>query len=122
MNTVQYRKPRPVATQRDYTKRKPLANVIKGEDGLYIEMAIPGVAKESIEITLENNELTISAEEEVVDRKMNRKEYDYSQFSRTFILPEEIDGDHIEASLENGILKVSLPLKPEEKPKLIQIK
>ena len=61
--------------------------------------------------------LTISSEKEETkeekDKKFTRKEYNYSSFSRSFSLPEEINKEKIEAYYEDGVLKITLPRKEE---------
>ena len=63
--------------------------------------------------------LTISSEKEESkeekDKKFTRKEYNYSSFSRSFSLPEEVNKEKIEASYEDGVLKITLPRKEEAK-------
>jgi HSP20 family protein len=61
--------------------------------------------------------LTISCEKEEKkeEKKFNRKEYNYSSFSRSFTIPEEVYMDKIEAKYEDGLLKLMLPKKEEVK-------
>lgn len=99
------------------------------ENEIVLEMSIPGLSKEEIEIVYENESLcvkSIKAEKEVKekDRKYIVRELKHSSFIRSWLLPTaELDIDkEFESSLENGILTIRVPLKEEEKPKTIQVK
>ena len=108
-----------------FAKTKPAANVIQDEDGYHLELAIPGLSKENIELNVEKDVLTISAKkaekkeetttETEVKKKYTRREFDYSDFKRVFHLNETIDTKRIAANFENGVLSVNLPIKAEVK-------
>jgi HSP20 family protein len=87
---------------------------IEENDGQYdISVAAPGMKKDDFKIDLDDDILTISAEKEETkeekDKKYNRREYNYSSFSRSFTLPGEVKRDKIEASYNEGVLKLVLP-------------
>lgn len=90
-------------------------------DSFLLEADLPGFAKEDIHLDISGDTLTIHAERhseyEDKDKKGNyvRCERSYGQYSRTFDV-SMIDQDKIAAKLENGVLKLTLPKKPEEKP------
>lgn len=104
--------------KRNLISNTPLANIFETETAHIIELAVPGVKKEDVTIDLHENKLTIAlAKTEETVEKTNlkeRKEFNYSKFSRAFNLPKNIDFDKIEASNENGILTVTIPKKEEE--------
>ncbi len=106
----------------------PAVNTREGEFAYYIEVDLPGISKEDIEITTEDNVLTISGErklqEEVKEEDYYKVESTYGKFSRSFTLPEKVDISAIQAESKNGVLEVVIPkLKEEEnKPKKIEIK
>jgi len=107
----------------------PSVNVTEGTGAYKITMAAPGLKKDDFKINVEGNLITISAEKteqkEEWEEKYTRKEYNYTSFSRTFTLPENIKTDKIEAHYENGELTLALPKITEEKVttnKKIQIK
>jgi len=106
----------------------PSVNTREGEFAYYIEVDLPGISKEQIEITTEDNVLTISGErklkEEIQEEDYYKVESTYGKFSRSFTLPEKIDVSAIQAESKNGVLEVVIPkLKEEEtKPKKIEIK
>ena len=107
----------------------PAINIVDTEKGFRIEVGAPGIAKEDFKVDVnKDNVLTISAEkkmekEDKTERYL-RKEFGYSQFKQTLLLPDEIDKDAITASYENGVLAVSVPKKEkveEAKNKAIDI-
>ena len=97
----------------------PAVNITEGKNEYQVSLAIPGMKKENFKIDLDGNLLTISSEKEEnkeeTDKRFTRKEYNYSSFSRSFNLPDEVDKEKIEAAYADGILKVSLPRKTQAK-------
>lgn len=100
----------------------PAVNITENKDDFKVAMAAPGMKKDDFSIDMEGNMLTISCEKEEnkeeKDERFNRKEYNYSSFSRSFTLPDDINKEKIEARYEDGVLKLVLP-KKEEAKKLI---
>lgn len=95
---------------------RPTANIIEAKESFSIQLAVPGLTKSDIQLKLEKNKLTVSAnkEEEKNEKlKMRRAEFNYSKFNRSFILPSTIDVSKIEAAAENGILTITLAKKEE---------
>jgi HSP20 family protein len=84
----------------------PSVNVTENSDTYQIALAAPGLKKDDFKVNVEGNLITISAEKstskEEKERKYTRKEYNYTSFSRTFTLPENIKAEKIEAHYENG--------------------
>jgi len=99
----------------------PKVNIKESADAFTLEMAVPGFKKSDFVIDLENETLLVSAEikTEQEDSKDNytRKEFGYASFKRTFMLPDTVEGDKIEATYVDGILSLSIPKKEEAKPK-----
>lgn len=99
----------------------PAVNVSEHKDSFRLSIAVPGMKKEDLEIHIEGNLLTISAEKEASkekkEEKFTREEYNYSCFSRTFTLPNEVKKDKIDAEYKDGVLSITLP-KTEEARKL----
>jgi len=105
----------------------PFANLAKkGNDAFVIEIDLPGVKKEDIELSVEDKILTVKA-----IRKMKKevKEEDYYLFesnfgliSRSFVLPEGIDPNTIDASYEDGRLRITLEKEESRKAKSIAVK
>lgn len=100
----------------------PAINVIENEKDYRIELAAPGMSKEDFNIKLdEENNLVISMEkknENKEESKKNgrylRREFSYSKFQQTMILPDDVDKDAISASVEHGVLTVDLPKQTPE--------
>ena len=99
----------------------PAVNIIEGKDDYRIEVAAPGLDKKDFKIDLENNVLTIRSEKEEKqeenDDKWMRREFRYSNFTRSFSLPDSVDGEKINAKHKDGILTVILPKKEHAKVK-----
>lgn len=100
---------------------------VKEEHDRYTLIAdVPGVKEEDVDISLHNNVLTISGSRQAEERKENETYYlyerQYGTFSRSFSLPDEADGNQVEAHLSNGVLQVSIGKKAESKPRKIGLK
>lgn len=93
----------------------PPVNIHENESGFKIELNVPGIKKEEISITSENSLLTIkyihNEHKEEKNTKIIKKEFSTKSFERTFSLDEKINAEAIEASLENGVLTLTLPMK-----------
>ncbi len=103
----------------------PKIDISEDENSIYVEAEIPGVKKEDLNISLQDNILTISGEkkgeskEENKEKNYFRTERTYGSFTRSFTLPSEINTDSIDAQFDNGVLKVKID---REKPKAIKEK
>jgi len=111
----------------------PAINVIESEKEYKVELATPGMTKEDFNVNIdEDNNLIISMEkkseskEEKKEARYLRREFSYSKFQQTMILPDDVDKDKIAAQVDNGVLSISLPkLSDAEKQKakkLIEVK
>jgi len=95
------------------------------EEGRWcVEVDLPGVKQEDIDITLEKNSLKLTAERRAPqeERKFWHQERAYGKIERLITLPETVDPDSIEAELKEGVLQLYLAKRPELQPKKIQIK
>ena len=110
---------------RDFAHKTPLVNVSETPEGLDLELAAPGLSREAFSVSVEQNILTISANATVKETaenvKVKRKEFDYSTFKRTFRLIDKYDTEKISARYENGILRIHVAVKTEEKKDSIKI-
>lgn len=99
-----------------HTKR-PFVNIREDDDQIILEMALPGVHKEEVDISTEKKQLIISKKESEVEVKQEfkRREFDYSSFKRVFNIPNSINIAEINASFDAGILKVTLPKREDAK-------
>jgi HSP20 family protein len=97
----------------------PAVNITENKDNYEVSLAAPGMKKDDFKIDVDGNMLTVSAEKEETkeekDKKFTKREYNYSSFSRSFTLPEEVNQEKIEARYEEGVLKLMLPRKEEAK-------
>tara|TARA_X000000368_G_scaffold87219_1_gene66324 strand:+ start:112 stop:534 length:423 start_codon:yes stop_codon:yes gene_type:complete len=97
----------------------PAVNVKEHEKGFVIELAIPGMKKEDLNIELENNKLSISNENELEENdesgKYTKREFAYGRFQRTFNLPKNVEEKKIVGDYKDGILSVSIPISKENK-------
>jgi HSP20 family protein len=95
------------------------------EEGRWcVEMDLPGVKQEQLDVTLDKSVLRISAERTPAEgeRKYWHEERGFGQIERQINLPETVDPDGIEAELKDGVLFVSIRKKPEAQPRKITIK
>ena len=102
----------------------PAINVIETENGYKVEVAAPGMTKGDFNIRIdEDNNLVISMEKKIEDKEDKkdgrylRREFSYSKFQQTMILPENVDKEKISAQVENGVLTIELPKLSEEEVK-----
>lgn len=95
----------------------PAVNIIDEENQFEIELAAPGKVNEDFKIELKQDLLVIETETKTIGKrekpKYSRREFNYSQFKRSFTLPNSIDVGKINAKYEQGILRVILPKKEE---------
>jgi len=95
------------------------------EEGRWcVEVDLPGVKQEDVDITLEKDSLKLTAERQAPqeDRKFWHQERTYGKIERLITLPETVDPERIEAELKDGVLRLYLAKRPELQPKKIQIK
>lgn len=98
-----------------------LSNISEQENGFTIEMVLPGYDKEDIHIRIEDNVLTVKAEQEQDKEGYTYREFDYRKVNRSFRLSKAIDKDKISASMQHGILTIQLAKVAEATPKTITI-
>jgi HSP20 family protein len=92
----------------------PAVNIVENDSIFKLELAAPGLAKEDFKINVEDKILTVSAQKNVEAEnnqgdKILRREFGYSNFKRSFTLPENVNVEDIKAVYENGVLNVHLP-------------
>ncbi len=106
----------------------PTVNTREGEHAYHVELDLPGVKKEDIEVDVKDNVVTISGERktssEVQEDDYYRVESSYGKFERSFSLPDNVDVENIHAESADGVLEVIIPKmeKVEDKPRKIKIK
>jgi HSP20 family protein len=103
----------------------PAVNVTEDDKSFTLSLAAPGLKKEDFHIQMDGTMLTISSEKEEQkeekDERMTRNEYNFTSFTRTFSVPEDIEMEKIVANYENGVLNLMLP-KKEEAKRMMQTK
>jgi HSP20 family protein len=107
---------------------EPAMNIKETEDHFEVELAAPGFAKKDFNVTIEDGCLNISAEKkgskEEKEDEFTRREFNYTSFERSMMLPETVKEEEIKAKYEDGILSFRLLKKEEAKkrpPKIIEV-
>ena len=104
----------------------PAIDVSENESRLTVTAELPGLDRKDIEVAVKDGVLTIRGEkrmeEESKDAKFHRVERRYGAFYRALSLPDSVDSEKVDATFRNGVLQVSLPKRPERKPKSIEVK
>ena len=93
------------------------SNWHQDEEAYYLRVELPGVKKEDVELSLENQVLSVSAESKEDDGNGES----LTRYEQTFTLPDNVETDHITAKCENGILTITLPKSEERKPRAIEV-
>ncbi len=104
----------------------PLINLAEDKDGYYVEALVPGVAPESIEVSVLRDQLRIAGSKtaitpDIKPEAFHRNERGAGNFVRTLTLPTEVDGDLVKADYKNGVLMLTLPKHAAAKPKQIAV-
>ena len=99
-----------------------------GDQELVLKAELPDMARENIDIAIENFVLTIKGEKrfgadmtDVKEEQFRHIERRYGTFSRSFSLPQTVDASKVSAEYKNGVLTVRLPLREEAKPRQIKV-
>src|SRR6202171_6375981 len=101
----------------------PAATVLQNADGYTLEVEMPGVSKENLEMWVENNELTILGRRSMptVEGTLLHRESRPENFRRTFELDPSIDAEKISAKIEQGVVSLTLPKAEQVKPRKITV-
>lgn len=98
-----------------WTSKLPAVNITERDKAFNIELAAPGLDKDDFELTIDNQQLTISCEKQEENESKKdqyyRKEFSYESFRRSFMLPDTVNADKIKAAYKDGVLTVELPKK-----------
>ena len=110
-----------------FAEWSPTVDIEENDDNFTIRADLPGVAKDDIEVRLDNGVLSISGEKRIDKEtgkgtKQHRTERFRGSFSRRFTLPTSIDADKVNADYKDGVLSLAIPKLETEKPKAIDIK
>ncbi len=100
-------------------------DVYETNDAFVVKAAIPGVEPEKVDISVEDDVLTIKGDfeqkDETTEGSYVRRELRYGSFQRALRLPPTVDADKAQASFEHGMLKLTLPKKPEARARSFKI-
>jgi len=104
----------------------PVVDVYETEQqDLVLRAELPGMNREDIDVTIEHDVLTIKGSKklanEVKEDRYRRIEGSYGAFSRSFSLPDTVDGSKVSAEYKQGVLTVKLPFRAESKPRAISV-
>jgi len=104
----------------------PLVDIYEdAQQDVVIKAELPGLTRDAIKVTFENNTLVIEGDRElpsdVAQDKYHRMERRYGAFRRSFTLPLSVDTNKAQASYQDGVLTITLPRREETKPRQIQI-
>ena len=99
----------------------PAVNVIEHEDDYCVELAVPGMSKDDFQVHVDQNDnlvITMEKKEEKKNDKKEerylRREFSYSKFQQTLVLPDDVEKEKISAHVEHGVLTVELPKRKIE--------
>ena len=100
----------------------PPVDIYETAEGLVVKADLPGVAKDGLDVQVENNLLTIRAQaSHAAPGDLLYREYELAHFFRQFELTDRVDQQKISADLKNGVLTLSLPKAEEAKPRRIDV-
>ncbi len=104
----------------------PRVDVREEKDAVVLSAEIPGVEKDNLNVEINDGVITLSGTKQVDaeadEQGVYRAERSFGEFKRSFVLPDTIDAERIDAQYRHGVLKVTLPKKPEAAPKQIEIR
>ncbi|MFL5384380.1 MAG: Hsp20/alpha crystallin family protein [Longimicrobiaceae bacterium] len=106
--------------------RAPETDVVETEREIRVQVEMPGLKRENIEVDVENNVLTIRGEKreertEGQEGRYHLAERRWGTFARSFVLPRDVDADNIQASFEDGVLTVSIPKSEKARRRKIDV-
>ena len=100
------------------------ASLWEADDRLHVELDVPGVTADGVDVTVENGELSITVErstgEDAPTYAYNERRF--GKVTRSVELPDTVDPESVEAELKNGVLRVSVTKRPETQPKKIDVR
>ena len=103
----------------------PAADIVEDNDSFIVNIELPGLKKEDLKVTVQNNILSINGEKKnEIDHKsktFHRVERSYGSFYRSFELPISVDPSKVQAEFKDGVLRIELPKSESAKPKEIAI-
>ena len=101
----------------------PAINVLESDKDYTVELAAPGLCRDDFEVNIDNDgDLTIKMEKKVSEKEQKahylRREFAYSKYEQTLILPEDVDKEKIGAKMSDGVLNITLPQLEQKTQKI----
>ncbi|HUT93274.1 MAG TPA: Hsp20/alpha crystallin family protein [Thermoguttaceae bacterium] len=103
---------------------RPAVNVWETDDALKVELEVPGVKSDQVELSVAGDELSIRVDRPDVEEEgtaYHRRERPVGSFARVLRLPVPVDADRVEAEMRHGVLTISLPKAESARPRKIQV-
>jgi HSP20 family protein len=121
-----FREIAPLSSMERFNEFDAPFEVKETKEGYLFKADVPGIKEDDITINLHGNRLSVSGKREE-EKKHESETYfsyerSYGTFTRSFTLPEGIDGDKVQANLKDGVLSILVPKRPESLPKKVAIK
>ncbi len=105
-------------------RSQPAVNVWEQDEALLVEMELPGIKSEQVDISVAGGELSVKIDRPEVEQanvKYHRRERPVGSFTRVLRLPVEVDANRVEAELREGVLTITLPKAEAAKPRKINV-
>ncbi len=107
------------------TAFRPSLDVTEGNDAFVINVDLPGVSEDDLDVQVTGNRLTVSGQREAEETREGERyvaiERSHGSFSRSFVLPDSADLEHVQAQLRNGVLEIKVPKLHEMKGRKVAI-
>jgi HSP20 family protein len=104
----------------------PSVDIFENKDNIVLEAELPGMSPEDVNISIENNVLTLQGERKFEKKdegdNFHRVERSYGSFTRSFTLPPTVSSENVDATFDNGVLRLTLAKHEAAKPRRIEIK
>ena len=104
---------------------RPAVDIRETAEDYAISFELPGTEKEDVSVEIHDNVLTVEGEKKATEvaegERRHHNERVFGSFTRTFTLPNEVEGDGVRATFRNGVLTVEIPKAEEQKPKVVKI-
>lgn len=103
----------------------PAVDIVEDSHGVTLWADLPGVPREKLDVKVHDGRLTIEAEATLpasANVRLNHVEIRESQFARAFTLSDEFDTSRIDANLQNGVLKLTIPRREEARPRRVEVR
>jgi len=103
----------------------PAVDILEKDNEIVLRADLPGIDPKDVDIQVQNGTLTLRGERkfesDVKEDNFRRVERVYGSFVRSFSLPQTVDSEHVAAKYKDGVLEVTLPKRPEAKPRQIKV-